>query len=991
MRSRILIILLAAASIPCFAGGPAFVAGSGFDPSAKGRSLTWSNGRVQYFTDQGDLSSILTNAQADAFVADAFTRWTTISSIALSVSSGGHLAEDISGSNVTGYPDGTYTIPADIQPAAIGTPVGIVYDYDGKVTEALLGVGAGGAGLCFTNAVFGGPDNFSTDAHLVHALVVLNGVCASTSAQLPEVRYRLVRTLGRVLGLGWSQANLNVFTGTPTPGTDDFEGLPLMHFLDSVSCVPIALCYPDADVPKMDDRSTLRRLYPNGQTGRIHGSVYFADANGNAAQPMQGVNIVARRVDAGDPSRRYVATSISGFSFRGNAGNPINGYVDARGLRYDRFGSDDPGTEGAFDLGGLEIASGFSASQFQLSVEPVDANWSTGAGPYAPYQVQPSGYFPLMLVTVARGADVTQDIVMQQSAIAKKDFAAGSTYANPVALPAAGGWSGWISGYGDGDWFNFSAQANRTASIAATAFDERGQSTQSKLMPVIGIWQRSDQSGGPAPAATPSAFNTLTTGMTRLDAQFLAGGDFRLGITDLRGDGRPDYAYTASILYADTVAPARLSLRGGNALTTGVGFRPGLQVTAGGAAATVLTSTANQLQLTLPAASADGMASLVVTDPTTGGSSQMIDALTFGAAATDLLRLVQGSEPATPIGSEAANPIRVRAVAADGVTPVDGATIAWSSTNGALLSVCGAQSSCSVLTDASGMSDARVTPMAVGQATITAALAPASYSPPQSVQATLVGTASALDLAAIAPTKWIAQGATLDVPLTVRVSNMGVPLARTGVNFALMKGTASLSAGTATTDSSGFASINAHLVNHNDEVKVSACVAPNNNPCQIFDLFATPPSSWMLETVGGALQVVHYRQAFQPLVVRVTDGSAADNPVLGAAVIFDTTLERTNPPQPPRDGGEGGGRGSGDPVILGRSESRVVTDQNGLAALTPTIGNVYGTCDLFISTTSGIESLHFHMQAIDAIGAGPHNPQKKTRPRAPQHNRVALE
>lgn len=302
MRLRFLFILLVVASIPCLAGGPAFVAGSGFDPSAKGRSLTCVNGRVQYFTDQGDLSPVLTNTQADAFVADAFTRWTTISA-ALSVSQTGHLAEDVSGANVTGYPDGTYSIPVDIQSAAIATPIGIVYDRDGRVTDALLGVGAGDPSLCFTNAVYGGPDNFSTDAHLAHALVVLNGVCAATSAQLPDVRYRLVRTLGRVLGLGWSQANLNVFTRTPTPGADDFEGLPLMHVMDSISCVPIALCYPDADIPKMDDRAEMRRLYPNGQTGRIHGSVYFADAGGNPSQPMQGVNVVASRIDGGEPSR----------------------------------------------------------------------------------------------------------------------------------------------------------------------------------------------------------------------------------------------------------------------------------------------------------------------------------------------------------------------------------------------------------------------------------------------------------------------------------------------------------------------------------------------------------------------------------------------------------------------------------------------------------------------------------------------------------------
>ena len=45
--------------------------------------LIWANGSVQYFTDQGDLSPILPDAQADAFVAAAFSPWTGISSVAL--------------------------------------------------------------------------------------------------------------------------------------------------------------------------------------------------------------------------------------------------------------------------------------------------------------------------------------------------------------------------------------------------------------------------------------------------------------------------------------------------------------------------------------------------------------------------------------------------------------------------------------------------------------------------------------------------------------------------------------------------------------------------------------------------------------------------------------------------------------------------------------------------------------------------------------------
>lgn len=52
----------------------------------------------------------------------------------------------------------------------------------------------------------------------------------------------------------------------------------------------------------------------------------------------------------------------------------------------------------------------------------------------------------------------------------------------------------------------------------------------------------------------------MTFGMTRLDALFHTPEAYRLGVADYRVDGRPDYAYQASVLYSDTVTPTRLSL-----------------------------------------------------------------------------------------------------------------------------------------------------------------------------------------------------------------------------------------------------------------------------------------------------------------------------------------------------------------------------------------------------------------------------------------------
>ena len=76
-------------------------------------------------------------------------------------------------------------------------------------------------------------------------------------------------------------------------------------------------------------------------------------------------------------------------------------------------------------------------------------------------------------------------------------------------------------------------------------------------------------------------------------------------------------------------------------------------------------------------AQGDGPQTIIITDSVSGAFSIMTDVVTFGAAATDQIVLVQGQNPSTPVGTQATNPVMVRVLAADGVTPVNGATVGW--------------------------------------------------------------------------------------------------------------------------------------------------------------------------------------------------------------------------------------------------------------------------------------------------------------------------
>src|SRR5580698_2124790 len=520
------------------AGGPEYVAGSSyFNASTMGQPLTWSLGRVNYYTDQGDLSPILPNNSANVLVADAFAQWTSSSTVGLAVTGAGALDEDVNGSNIAVDSAGVVTGPADISPSATQTPVGIVYDFDGTVTDALLGAGAGATSQCFWNAVYGGVDNFAVTANFLHALVVINGQCALQSSQLTDVEYRLVRVLGGVLGLGWSQMNLNVITRNPPPTSDDYAGFPVMHYIDPVSCVPITVCYANPYQLASDDASALSRLYPAGSpaTARIHGSVYFVDHMGNSGQPMQGVNVVARWIDpsTNQPSRQYGASSVSGFLFTGNAGNPITGLADPLGNLYSEFGSTDQTLEGFFDLGGLPVPNGASSAQYQLTVEALDPMRSAGVCPYEPSQVALSGNFQNVVVTVGAGGEVEQDILMSGSAQAVPPVAVTETWSAPAPVLSPGDWVGSLSGYGDVGYFTITAQANRTMSVAVTALDETGAPSESKAAPVVGMWTVGDPLGIAPPAFTQAAFNSDTFGMSRLDTQIVTSNSFVIGIADL--------------------------------------------------------------------------------------------------------------------------------------------------------------------------------------------------------------------------------------------------------------------------------------------------------------------------------------------------------------------------------------------------------------------------------------------------------------------------
>ena len=920
------------------AGGPLYVAGTSyFQSGLAGTPVTWSGGRILYYTDQGDLSSQLPNAQADQLVADAFSRWTSIATAAISATRAGSLDEDVNGTNVTTV-DGLLTMPSDLR-ADAGRPVAIVYDAEGSVVNAILGSGAGAPEMCSTNSVYTTIDNFTTDGHIGHALIVINGNCATTSAQVNILRYRLARALGRVFGLDFSQLNDNVAWGVPAPTVDDYVGFPLMHPLGAL-CNE-AECQPNADQPRMDDRAAVSRLYPitsenlasypgkqvfRSTTARLSGRVQFGPWKGAAGQGMQGVNVVARLVDPNTSriSRSVAASSVSGFLFRGDAGNAVSGYVDFGGSRLDRFGSADTSVEGFYDLAGLEIPAGHTKATFELSVEPLNAVYadSTSVGPYKKAQVTPSGSFIPVRVTINKGSEVVKDVVMTNSAAEAQDEFEVNNFASPVMPPSGGSWRASLSGYGDRDYIDLQTRANRTFTLEVTALDENGSASSAKAHPVLGLWTWNADEDSPALRAP--LFNASQTATTRLQVSVLADSECKLGITDERGDGRPDFRYQASLLYADDITPNRAAASGGTAVNiSGIGFNNATQVFVGSRQVAATVASPNRIVFSSPALE-DATYNITVRDPLNGATAEMDNVLHVGAAEAKVV-LVSGSNPQVPVGTQAPNPIRVRVVDVNDGTSINGATVNFTATNSAVFPECG--NPCSLLSDQTGSVSVYAEVHAEGASTITATLPNGSY-----VQTTVNGVLAATEIVVKQAMVYVASGSSLTVPVSAMVVADGAPSAGQLTHFLLNSGTATVNSASVTTGSDGWAASSVSVQQLSSDVNLSACVAPADSPCRTMIIRPVGAASLAVQAISGNQQVVNAGGSFAPISVRVTEASG--NPVANVAVTFlvDTFRAQSDPVRIQR--GEDVMVVREETVMLDSTSSSAVTDMNGVASVT---------------------------------------------------------
>src|SRR5262249_44592259 len=135
-------------------------------------------------------------------------------------------------------------------------------------------------------------------------------------------------------------------------------------------------------------------------------------------------------------------------------------------------------------------------------------------------------------------------------------------------------------------------------------------------------------------------------------------------------------------------------------------------------------------------------------------------------------------------------------------------------------------------------------------------------------------------------------------------------------------------------------------------VQVSACVSPSNAPCAVVYANAVPLAQQQLQQITGAGQISN-GQAFQAVVVRVTDSSSPPHSVIAAPVNFLTTVLR------PIEPGEGESSGGNPPmpVILKITANSLTSDISGLASIAPSSGGFDAPVEVDVGVTAGTSAM----------------------------------
>lgn len=478
-RAVVALFFTAVMCMQAFAAGPRAVINY-----STGLPQMFLQTNLKYYTDAGPLSQYVSHDAADALVLAASSVW-NVKGSSLTFTQGGSLDEDVNSANV--YFGSTGPIwPSDVQPSNWSAkPVAVVYDNDGSITDMLRGTGASAPSNCRQAATTDTIDGLEARGFSQHAILVINGRCTGPNAEAQlQLKYQLIRAFGRVLGIGWSQTNDNVFTGSPAPTYSQQQHWPIMHPIDIVCGAYTYQCLPDPFTLRADDISALEMVYPNQQglplaAGKEYslthslwftGSVNFPNGMG-----MTGVNVTIRRsVDYRWMQEDFdIASGVTGYVMRPDYGNPVTGAPATL------MGVATASSAGKLSIFGVPVDPAYGWMDMTLTTQSINPLY-VGQYSITPYRVAP---------VAMSGASVSRKFTSMEanftmpvsSTAGDCSTGADGSETQPAAMPPSGVWTGRFCSAQHTSWFAMNALKGHTMTVEVTAVDETMSSTAIKL------------------------------------------------------------------------------------------------------------------------------------------------------------------------------------------------------------------------------------------------------------------------------------------------------------------------------------------------------------------------------------------------------------------------------------------------------------------------------------------------------------------------------
>jgi hypothetical protein len=282
---RIVLAVAALVAAPVYAGGP-------LANCQDGVPYLWANGgrNITWNADLGDLGE-LAKAQADAFVAQAFTQWQDVPSSTVSYLQGPDLPVNVDETNFVAYleaeePDGLSAI---------------VYDDSGAIFELIYGEESGVLG-------FAGPEfGDIPTCTITEGLAFLNGPEFTPADALSGLAI-MTHEFGHFSNLAHSQTNGGILLGLAVAVPEPSGPAPSSTFgsptvADFANNEYLETMYPFFFGPAfgeeslaLDDTTAISRLYPEATyaatTASLGGSIFAP----NGTTRISGVNVIARNI-----------------------------------------------------------------------------------------------------------------------------------------------------------------------------------------------------------------------------------------------------------------------------------------------------------------------------------------------------------------------------------------------------------------------------------------------------------------------------------------------------------------------------------------------------------------------------------------------------------------------------------------------------------------------------------------------------------------------